>query len=157
MASTLRWPWHVGVAIQCQVLRSVAASGLILYLVFAARVVVVLVLAGEDDRAGGERDRQKEGSRRSDTTQLSETHGHIHNNNTALMYGSDTWALRKVEQNLLERTETRMLSWMMGIKWIEQSRNEEIRARAGAANISEKIREATLRWLGHVERKTENV
>ena len=30
--------------------------------------------------------------------------------------------------------------------------NEEIRARAGVANISEKIREA--RWLGHVERKT---
>ena len=50
-----------------------------------------------------------------------------------------------------------MLRQMTGIKWIEKSRNEEIRARAGAANISEKIREARLRWLGHVERKTENV
>ena len=85
MASALGRTWHVGVAIQCQVLCSVAASGLILYLVFAARVVVVFVLAGEDDRAGGERDRQKEGSRRSNTTQLSETHGHIHNNNTVLI------------------------------------------------------------------------
>ncbi len=49
----------------------------------------------------------------------------------------------------------------------EKIRNEEIRARAGVANISEKIstragveniskkiREARLRWLGHVERKT---
>ena len=44
---------------------------------------------------------------------------------------------------------------MMGIKRIEKIRNEEIRARAGVANISEKIREARLRWFGHVERKTE--
>ena len=63
--------------------------------------------------------------------------------------------LRKAEQNLLERTEMRMLRWMMGIKRIEKNRNEEIRARADVANISYKIREARPRWLGHVERKTE--
>ena len=66
-----------------------------------------------------------------------------------------TWALRKAEQNLLERTEMRMLRWMMGIKRIEEIRNEEIRARAGVANVGEKIREASLRWLGHVEGNTE--
>ena len=44
----------------------------------------------------------------------------------------------------------------MGIKRIEKIRNEEIRARAGVANISEKIREARPIWLGHVERKTED-
>ena len=43
----------------------------------------------------------------------------------------------------------------MGIQRVEKIRNEEIRARAGVANISEKIREARLRWLGHVERETE--
>ena len=43
----------------------------------------------------------------------------------------------------------------MGIKRIGKIRTEEIRARAGVANISEKIREVRLRWLGHVERKTE--
>ena len=48
-----------------------------------------------------------------------------------------------------------MLRWMMGIKRIEKIRNEEIRARADVANISEKIREARLRWLGHVARETE--
>ena len=43
-----------------------------------------------------------------------------------LMYGSETWALRKAEQNLLERTEIRMLRWMMGIKRIEKIMTEEI-------------------------------
>ena len=70
------------------------------------------------------------------------------------MYGSETWVLRRFEQNLLERTGMRMLRWMMGIKQIEKMRNEDIRVRAGVANISQKIREARLRWLGHVVRKT---
>ena len=46
-----------------------------------------------------------------------------------------------------------MLRWMMGIKRIEKIGTEEIRATADVANISEKIREARLRSLGHVERK----
>ena len=72
-----------------------------------------------------------------------------------LMYGSETWAMRKADQNLLERTEMRMLRLMMRIKGIEKIRNEEIRGRAGVANISKTIIEARLRWLGLVERKTE--
>ena len=40
----------------------------------------------------------------------------------------------------------------MEIKRIEKIRNEETRPRAGVANISEKMGEARLRWLGHVER-----
>ena len=44
---------------------------------------------------------------------------------------------------------------MKGIKRIEKIRTDEIRARAGVANISENIREVRLRWLGHVERNTE--
>ena len=43
----------------------------------------------------------------------------------------------------------------MAIKRIEKTRNEEIGARGGVVNICEKIREARLRWLGHVKRKTE--
>ena len=45
--------------------------------------------------------------------------------------------MRKAEQKLLERTEMRMSRWMMGIHRIE-IRKEEIRARTGVANISEK-------------------
>ena len=44
--------------------------------------------------------------------------------------------LRKAEQNLIERTEMRMLT---GIKIIEKIRNEEIRRRTGVANKSENV------------------
>ena len=71
------------------------------------------------------------------------------------MYRSETNVRRNAEQNLLERTEIRILRWMIGIKRIEKTRNEEIRAGTGVANKSEKIREARLRRLGHVERKPE--
>ena len=67
------------------------------------------------------------------------------------MYESETCALRNAEKNLLERTEMRMLRCMMGIKRIEKIRNEEIRTRAGVPNISKKITEVRLRWLGCVE------
>ena len=48
-----------------------------------------------------------------------------------------------------------MSRWMMGMKRIEKIRNEEIRSRAGATKINARIGEARLRWLGHVERKTQ--
>ena len=47
------------------------------------------------------------------------------------MYGSESWTLRKDEQRLLERTEMRILSWMMGIKRIDKIRNEGMRGRCG--------------------------
>ena len=40
----------------------------------------------------------------------------------------------------------------MGIRRIEKDRTEDVRA--GVANISEKMSEARMRWLGHVEMKT---
>ena len=55
------------------------------------------------------------------------------------MDGSETWALGKAEQNLVERTEMRMLRLMMTIKRIDKTTIEEIRAMTGVANISEKI------------------
>ena len=67
-----------------------------------------------------------------------------------IMYGSETWALRKAEQNWQKRTEMRMSRWMIGIKRIQKIRNEEIRARSDVANISEKIRETIWRWLRDV-------
>ena len=49
----------------------------------------------------------------------------------------------------------RSLIRMIGMKRIVKIGHEELRARAGLANISEKLRVARQIWLGHMERKTE--
>ena len=72
-----------------------------------------------------------------------------------IMYGSETWALRKREEQQLDRTEMRMLRWMLGISLRERRRNDDIRAEAGVVAISEKIREARMRWFGHIMRREE--
>ena len=53
--------------------------------------------------------------------------------------------------NLLNKPD----AWMMEIKRNEKIINEDNRARACVANISEKIKETRLIWLGHVKRNIE--
>ena len=54
-----------------------------------------------------------------------------------LMYGSETQALRKAEQDLLERTEMRMLRCIDGnLKRIENIRAQDRGPKAGVANIT---------------------
>ena len=72
-----------------------------------------------------------------------------------LMYVCEIWALRKDEQDLLERILIRKLRWMTGPNRNETTRKEEIRTRAAVANISDRIREARQILVGHVKRKTE--
>ena len=72
-----------------------------------------------------------------------------------LLYGSETWALRKREEDMIMRTEMRMLRWIMGVSRLERCTNEEIRKAAGVVSITEKLREARLRWVGHVVRREE--
>ena len=45
-----------------------------------------------------------------------------------------------------------MLRWMLGISLRERIMSEDIRKRVGVCKITEKVREARLRWYGHVER-----
>ena len=72
-----------------------------------------------------------------------------------IMYGSETWALQKREEQKLDRTEMRMLRWMLGISLRERRRNDAIRAEAGVVAILEKISKARMRWFGHIMRREE--
>ncbi len=72
-----------------------------------------------------------------------------------LVYVIEISALRKAEQNFLERREMRMFRWVMGVERVEKIRNEEIKARTCVENIIEKIREARLRRLDHIQRHSE--
>jgi len=72
-----------------------------------------------------------------------------------LLYGAETWALRRKEENLLERTEMRMVRWIAGISLRERRESADIRRMAGICSIREKAREARLRYFGHVKRGAE--
>ena len=61
-----------------------------------------------------------------------------------LRYGSETEMLGGKLARKNRNEDMEMDNW-----------NKDIRPRASVANISEKIREAILTWLGHVERKSE--
>ena len=56
----------------------------------------------------------------------------------------------------MERTELRMLRWLMGVSLRERRRSEDIRAEVGVVPIVEKARETLLRWYGHVIRMEED-
>ncbi|XP_069994873.1 uncharacterized protein [Penaeus vannamei] len=71
-----------------------------------------------------------------------------------LLYGAETWALRRKE-NLLERTEMRMVRWIAGISLRERRESADIRRMAGICSIREKAREARSRYFGHVKRGAE--
>ena len=69
-----------------------------------------------------------------------------------MMYGAEAWTLTRKEEELLERTEMRMLRWILGVSLRDRRRNEDIREVLGVACITDKVREARMRWYGHVLR-----
>ena len=46
-----------------------------------------------------------------------------------------------------------MLRWAQGVSLKENKKNGEIRQQAGVKRIEKKLRDARLRWFGHVERQ----
>lgn len=73
-----------------------------------------------------------------------------------LIYGAEAWSLRRKDEEMLERTEMRMLRWILGISLKNKKRNEDICRLLGVACITDKVREARLRWYGHVERREDH-
>ena len=68
-------------------------------------------------------------------------------------YGSETWPLRLEEEKRLQRMEIKMLRWMIG----GEVEEKEVRGRLGVVDIGMVMRRSRLRWLGHVERRDEQV
>ena len=70
----------------------------------------------------------------------------------ALMYGEETWALKKAQENKLEVAEMRMLRWMCGVTKLDKIRNKIIRE-------TKKVQERrlnNLKWYDHVMRRGEH-
>ncbi|XP_026683621.1 uncharacterized protein LOC103514996, partial [Diaphorina citri] len=74
----------------------------------------------------------------------------------AMMYGSETWPVKKNLERRLEVAEMRMLRWICGVTRLDRIRNEIIRSKIKVTEISKKIQERRLQWYGHVQRREEN-
>ncbi|KAH1257526.1 Transposon TX1 uncharacterized protein [Glycine max] len=72
---------------------------------------------------------------------------------SAILYGTECWAVKSQHENKVGVAEMRMLQWMCGKTRQDKIRNEAIRERVGVAPIVEKMVENRLRWFGHVERR----
>ena len=66
---------------------------------------------------------------------------------------SSSCILRHTNRMRVERTENRMLRWMLGITLKDRKRNDDIRHAVGVCCITDKIRESRLRWYGHVQQR----
>ncbi|KAK3536886.1 hypothetical protein QTP86_027004 [Hemibagrus guttatus] len=70
----------------------------------------------------------------------------------AMLYGVETVSLRKRQESELEVVELKMLRFSLGVTRLDRIRNEYIRGTAHVGRLGDKIREARLRWFGHVQR-----
>ncbi|KAK3522456.1 hypothetical protein QTP86_011802 [Hemibagrus guttatus] len=74
----------------------------------------------------------------------------------AMLYGLETVSLRKRQESELEVAELKMLRFSLGVARLDRIRNEYIRGTAHVGRLGDKVKEARLRWFGHVQRR-ENV
>ncbi|KAK3559045.1 hypothetical protein QTP86_000049 [Hemibagrus guttatus] len=71
----------------------------------------------------------------------------------AMLYGLETVSLRKRQELELEVAELKMLRFSLGVTRLDRIRNEYISGTAHVGHLVDKVREARLRWFGHVQRR----
>ncbi|KAK3558627.1 hypothetical protein QTP86_022061, partial [Hemibagrus guttatus] len=71
----------------------------------------------------------------------------------AMLYGLETVSLRKRQESELEVAELKMLRFSLGVTRLDRIRNEYISGTAHIGRLGDKVREARLRWFGHVQRR----
>ncbi|PIO64193.1 hypothetical protein TELCIR_14187 [Teladorsagia circumcincta] len=68
------------------------------------------------------------------------------------IYGAECWPMTEEVEARLSVMERKMLRWTAGATRADHIRNDVNRERSGVAPIVDKMREARLRWYGHVLR-----
>ena len=61
-----------------------------------------------------------------------------------ILYGAECWTIRVKEENILEKTETRMLRRIKGVTVKDKMKSEDIRKELGVGSIKRKARESRL-------------
>ena len=72
---------------------------------------------------------------------------------SVMLYGSETWAKTKKDEDILRKCDRRMLIYMTGVKWQDGVSSEEVAKRCGLGDILERTRQGRLQWFGHVRRE----
>jgi len=70
----------------------------------------------------------------------------------ALKFGSETWVLKKSEEQRLEAAQKKYLRHLLGITKLDKEKNQCIREKTGAQNILKEIKQCQKKWLQHVQR-----
>ena len=68
-----------------------------------------------------------------------------------LLYGTERWPIKKSHVQRMRVAEMRMIC--CGHMRLDKIRNKMIRGKIGVASIEDKMREARLRWFGHIRRR----
>nr|XP_009592747.2 uncharacterized protein LOC104089527 [Nicotiana tomentosiformis] len=71
-----------------------------------------------------------------------------------LLYGAECWPVKNSHTQKLKVAEMRMLRWMCGQTQLDKIRNEVIQEKVRVAPVEDKMREARLRWFGHVKKRS---
>ncbi|KAK6726977.1 hypothetical protein RB195_004962 [Necator americanus] len=72
------------------------------------------------------------------------------------LYGCECWPTTKALERVLHAMEMRMLRWTIGVTLKEKVSNDTVRSIFGVVPITEKMKEARLRWFGYVLRREED-
>ena len=68
----------------------------------------------------------------------------------AMMYGAETWAVKKAHEKKLDVAGNEDVKMDDGITNTDRIRNERIRGTTKVGEISKKVQESRLKWHGHV-------
>ena len=76
---------------------------------------------------------------------------------TSLLCGAaETWTCYRRHVKMLDAFHMRHLRYLMGIKWQDKITNNEVLQRAKMNGIEAMLMRAQLRWVGHVQRMSDN-
>ena len=71
-----------------------------------------------------------------------------------MMYGCESWPMRKRNEENLARTERRMIRMMCGMTLVNREKSEDMWERLGLMeDIGVGIKKVRLRWFGHIFRR----
>lgn len=71
-----------------------------------------------------------------------------------MLYGTKCWLVKNSHVQKIKIAEMRMLTWMYRHTRRDKIKNEDIGDKVGMASVMDKMREARLRWFGHMKRRS---